>query len=636
MTRPVAACPNCSAPVEFRWSSAVQTVCGHCRSVVVRHDVDLKAVGVVADLPLTGSPIQIGTRGRFQGDAFTVTGRIVYEYEHGTWNEWHLVFADDTSGWLSDAQAEYAVSRIVQKPASLPAAADLEIGPTFAFGDLQFSLTTMTRARYRGVEGELPFEYWDKDEVVFADLRTSDGHFATLDYSETPPLLFLGAFVAFDELELNDLRPPDTGPQVKTAGFNCRNCGAAIELRAVELTKSVACTSCAAIQEPNDPNVLILQEAQARERHVPKVPLGTRGTLHGHAFEVIGYQYRYIVVEDEPYGWEEYLLFNREQGFRYLSEYQGHWNDITTLRLLPEAFSSGGHPGARYRGQTFKLFQTASATTDFVLGQFPWRVRAFDVAGVSDYIAPPLLLSAERTDQETTWSLGEYTTGASIWKAFELPGSPPPAVGVFANQPSPHKGKAAWYWAMFAGLALLVVAAGLVRAAAAAREQVFAGSYVFTPTSIDSSFVTDTFRVARDSNLELAISTNLTNNWIYINFALINSDTGDALDFGREVSYYYGTDSDGRWTEGSPADVATLSTVSAGTYYLRVEPESGTPGGPPVNYSLKIRRDVPSPVYYVLAVVVLLVPPIFVTLRAASFEARRWQESDFAGDDDDS
>ena len=159
MTRPVAACPNCSAPVEFRWSSAVQTVCGHCRSVVVRHDVDLKAVGVVADLPLSGSPIQIGTRGRFQGDAFTVTGRIVYEYEHGTWNEWHVAFADDSSGWLSDAQAEYAVSRVVEKPASLPAASDLEVGQTFAFGDLQFQLTTLTRARYRGVEGELPFEY---------------------------------------------------------------------------------------------------------------------------------------------------------------------------------------------------------------------------------------------------------------------------------------------------------------------------------------------------------------------------------------------------------------------------------------------------------------------------------------------
>ena len=54
-------------------------------------------------------------------------------------------------------------------------------------------------------------------------------------------------------------------------------------------------------------------------------------------------------------------------------------------------------------------------------------------------------------------------------------------MGVFANQPSPHKGKVAWYWTIFAVLALLVVVAGLVRAASAAREQVFAGSYRSSP-----------------------------------------------------------------------------------------------------------------------------------------------------------
>ncbi len=627
--RPVAACPNCSAPVEFRWSSAVQTVCTHCRSVVVRHDVDLKAVGVVADLPLTSSPIQIGTRGRFEGDAFTVTGRIVYEYEHGTWNEWHVVFADDSSGWLSDAQAEYAVSRVVLKPGTLPESSAIELGQRYRVGKLEVQLTTLTRARYRGVEGELPFEYWDKDEVLFADFRSADGHFATLDYSDDPPLLFVGAFVAFDELELKDLRPVERGPEAKTAGFNCRNCGAAIELKAVTLTKSVACTSCAAIQSPDDPNILILQEAQARERRVPKIPLGTRGTLHGQEYEVIGYQYRYIVVEDEQYGWDEYLLYNREQGFRYLSEYQGHWNDITTVRSLPEQ-QAGSHPSARYLGKTFKLFQTASATTDFVLGQFPWRVRAYDASGVSDYVAPPLMLSAERTDEETTWSLGEYTTGKRIWEAFGLEGYPPEPVGVFANQPSPHKGKAAWYWALFGLLALLAAAAAVVRTTAAAREPVFSGSYEYKPSSIDSSFVTPTFPVARQSNLEITISTNLSNNWLYYHLALINADTGDALDFGREVSYYSGTDSDGRWTEGNQRDTATLPAVAAGTYYLRVEPEGAGQAGPPVNYSIAVRRDVPNLLLYLLVIGVLLLPPIFVTLRSASFEGRRWQESDFS------
>ena len=140
--------------------------------------------------------------------------------------------------------------------------------------------------------------------------------------------------------------------------------------------------------------------------------------------------------------------------------------------------------------------------------------------------------------------------------------------------------------------------------------------------------------MSRDSNLELTITTNLTNNWVYFNFALINDGTGDALDFGREVSYYYGRDSDGAWSEGSAVDVATLSAVPAGTYYLRVEPEAGSLT--PVTYSLKVRRDVPSAIYYVLAVIVLLIPPVFVSFRAMGFETARWQESDYAtGDDDD-
>ena len=56
-------------------------------------------------------------------------------------------------------------------------------------------VTSITRAHYAGVEGELPFEYWGKQDVIFADMRSADAHFATLDYSENPPLLFLGEAV---------------------------------------------------------------------------------------------------------------------------------------------------------------------------------------------------------------------------------------------------------------------------------------------------------------------------------------------------------------------------------------------------------------------------------------------------------
>lgn len=628
------ACPNCGAPIEFQWSSAVQTVCAHCRSVLVRHDVDLRKVGEVADLPFDSSPIQIGTTGRFEGDAFTVTGRIVYEYGEGTWNEWHLAFADNTSAWLSDAQAEYAVSRLAEKAGPLPEEGAVTSGQRYAFNGLTFMVTTRTNARYRGVEGELPFEYWDKDTVLFADLKAADGHFATLDYSESPPLLFIGSFVEFDELALSNLKTAESPQAGKTAGFNCRNCGAAIELRALEMTKTVACTSCAAIQDPNDANLVILQTSKALERVKPTIPLGSRGTLHGHEFEVIGFAYRTITVEGEEYGWKEYVLFNRRQGFRYLSEYEGHWNDIRTVRALPQPVRSGGRLAASYLGRTYRIFQTAPATVRFVLGEFPWQVRSGDVATVSDYIAPPLMLSAEKTPDETTWSIGEYTDGRQLWQAFGLPGGPPKPAGVFANQPSPYGGKPASYWGLFVVLALVLFFVGALRTIAAARQSVFSGSYLYRPGSAESSFVTPVFSIpGRASNVEVQTTADVQNNWIGFDYALINVDTGDAFDFSREVSYYSGTDSDGRWTEGSTADSTVLPTIAPGRYYLRVEPETDATS-PPVSYKIALRRDVPSPEYYLMALGVLLIPPIVVTLRSAAFESKRWQESDFGGDEE--
>jgi hypothetical protein len=171
----------------------------------VRRDLDFAKVGTVADLPADSSPIQIAAEGVWRNRPFVVIGRIIYEYEHGGWNEWHLVFSDGASGWLSDAQAEYAVS-FLTPVAGLPPQLNVARGQQYRWNGAMYEVTCLTRARYRGVEGELPFEYWDKDEVLFVDLDTRDARFATLDYSDPEPLLFLGEAVEFDDLRLKNLR----------------------------------------------------------------------------------------------------------------------------------------------------------------------------------------------------------------------------------------------------------------------------------------------------------------------------------------------------------------------------------------------------------------------------------------------
>jgi len=206
MSRPAGNCPQCGARIEFQFSCAVQTVCEFCKSIIVRRDVDLALVGKVATLPPNSSPIQLRSEGIWNNKAFHVAGRIVYQYGLGGWNEWHLVFQDGKSGWLSDAQADFVLTFPLEPSEPLPQKDTLQTGNTFEWSSIRFHLTTLTKAHYVGVEGELPFEYWDKSEVLFADLRSADAHFATIDYSEEPPLLFLGESVTLDQLRMKNLR----------------------------------------------------------------------------------------------------------------------------------------------------------------------------------------------------------------------------------------------------------------------------------------------------------------------------------------------------------------------------------------------------------------------------------------------
>jgi len=206
MSQPVGNCPSCGAPVQFRWSSAVQTVCPFCRSILVRDDINLQNVGVVGDLPPDASPICLWTEGTYRGKSFQVLGRILYEWDDGGWNEWHIVFADGTSGWLSDAQLQYAVSFLADPHKEIPPAKEIFTGKRISFNKVEYQVTAVTTALYRGVEGELPFAYYDKATMTFADLRSSTRVFGTIDYSEQPPLLFLGESVSFEELQLKNLR----------------------------------------------------------------------------------------------------------------------------------------------------------------------------------------------------------------------------------------------------------------------------------------------------------------------------------------------------------------------------------------------------------------------------------------------
>lgn len=199
-------CPNCGATVQFRWAQAVQSTCLYCRSVLVRRDLDLARIGLQADFPATGSPIQLGTEGRWRNQAFVVVGRLTYEWARGRWNEWHCILANGESAWLSDAQLEYAMTQLTHPGANLPYLSNIRVGETYFWHDVGYEVANVLEARYVGTEGELPFTTTDRTVAKFVDLQNAQGGFATIDGSDTPPRLYTGEYVNFDDLALRNLR----------------------------------------------------------------------------------------------------------------------------------------------------------------------------------------------------------------------------------------------------------------------------------------------------------------------------------------------------------------------------------------------------------------------------------------------
>jgi len=417
--------------------------------------------------------------------------------------------------------------------------------------------------------------------------------------------------------------PPNPPGTPRVESLSCPNCGAPLTLRSMGRAASVVCDHCGSILDARSPQLTILQRFDSAQKEKPLIPLGSRGKWRGAEYEVIGYQHRQTVIEDITYGWREYLLFNPYKGFRYFTEYNGHWNDATVATALPETAGTR----AKYLGKTYKYFQECIAKTVFVLGEFPWQISVGDTCDVTDYIAPPYVLSSETAENETTWTLGEYIRGAEIWKAFELPGSPPIADGVFENQPDRMGTSARRIWLQFAILAAVLFAILAGNEIAARRDQVFRRTYAYQESGKESSFVTPEFELAgRTSSVRVRTETDVSNQWIYLNYALINEDTGQAYDFGREVSYYSGTDSDGNWSEGSPNDSAILPSIPSGRYYLRIEPESDANCGN-IPYTVTVTRDVPALGLYLAAFAALVLPALFISWRAYNFEHLRWAES---------
>lgn len=200
-------CPSCAAELVFVSKASLYAICRACGNMSIRKDLDVELIGEVAHLQDDGSPVQIGTRGAFQGAKFEVVGRIQLQFPFGFWNEWHILFSEDKAGWLGEAQGNYCVTFLTPSMDRIPPFASLRPDQPLQINGEAFIVKDLQEAVCVGGEGELPFKVEFGYRAPVADIATHTRRFGTIDYSEDPPLLFLGETALFDELQFRDLKP---------------------------------------------------------------------------------------------------------------------------------------------------------------------------------------------------------------------------------------------------------------------------------------------------------------------------------------------------------------------------------------------------------------------------------------------
>jgi hypothetical protein len=412
-------------------------------------------------------------------------------------------------------------------------------------------------------------------------------------------------------------------PNQSIKSFTCQNCGAPIELRAQELTLSVACSGCGSISEKELGVFKFIKVAHDFQASKLLVPLGAKGQLRGQTYQVIGFMERY----DSHYTlqpWGEYLLFNPYIGFHWLAESKGHWTLYKPLKSIPK---KSGQKKYKLLGETYNLYNKGDVVVGYVLGEFYWKVRVGDTVQAVDAICPPYIISSETSEDEVLWSIGDYIQSTDVAKAFQVNYLPAPS-GIAPNQPANHFHTKEMWLSWFVALLLMSFVHHFGKAM---RPETLIDSQRI---SVPATGLTDSqlahFSVKEFSNhMTVLLESSLNQSWSSIHLRVVPMDSSNtnSYSFEKDMSYYSGSDSDGSWSEGSQDAEMLVNTLPSGAYsvLLTASPEPGK------NFELHAIVTLFPKIWsnFWLVFFLISLPPFWVLFRSRSFEQRRWADSDF-------
>lgn len=617
-------CPSCGAPVDFNPGAGKVKICEHCSTVVLRGEANLENLGRVAELVDTDSPLKVGLYGSYKGSgSFQVVGRIQKSHGAGAWDEWCLQFDDGRHAWLSESEGQWNIM-FPAGAVEVPPWRDTRPLSLVALRDKRFVVEEVGEARTVAAEGQLP-DFAPNHPYV--DATGPAGVFASIDYGGDKPEAFVGNRITLRDLGFDKSELGSTPKRQALRDARCPNCNGPLALQAPDAAKRVACPYCGALHEVSGGKLAFLQLLE-KPRVPPKIDLGKKGKLEGVDWVVIAFLVRGCEVEGNEYLWDEYLLFNREHGFRWLMCANGHWTFLTPIaagEVVATAFS------ANYQGQSYKFYQSVNTTTHYVLGECYWEVAQGETGWAAEFIAPPLSINQDMTANEVTFTQGKLLDREEVQKAFGTE-KLDPAVGLAPAQVNPAQTPAqeAWKWAGLWSLGIFAtfLIFSILSYGGIIHQQLVQPPPGAAPGSPEAQVFTDEFDIPSRTGLAVEITSNIDNDWLAVQTDLVNVASGEVISVYGEAEYYHGVTEGESWSEGGRAINKSTTEVDKGRYVARFTPSWDRGKHPvPPQFAAVIKGDGPGMLCPFCLIFLLFAWPIFLQIRSSNFETTRWNDS---------
>lgn len=609
--------------VSFEYASSNITCCSACGNILIRTGDTLAITQQLNAVTIKGYLLQPGTTGTWNGRTFKVLGRMGVWFEEAFYNYWFIVFNDDTTGFLAEGYGMYAILLPTQEP--LITKDDLDnnrIGDQSASG---YQLQKKSVTYYWEAEGELCLPGNSPYFEVF-DYAAENGNLLTVfEWPDKPIAVYTDHPVTPGSLALKNTTTGD--PYGIT--LKCRECATDIRVKTYPLSNSCTCGSCGtyyAIEKRS----LVRKKANKRNHDDQLLAIGAKGELRGIRYEVIGYVEK---EENNQYQsrWREYVLYNVQEGFAFLSEFDGHWIFVKETVECPVVLNEETE-SLTFNNEPFQLYNSYTYSIRDASGEFPYNIFDNNSTKVKEYISPPEMWIREKDAKEgIAWFFGQHITIGEIKSAFDMQGAAPYRQGIGAVQPVNYINTYKLAVLCIAGiLGLLIIhwALMLNKENRTITEQV---AY-FNDSTNTVKITTEKFHLDKwRSNLTFEVFAPVNNSWFELSSSLVNTKTGTEYSMEKGVEYYYGYSDGENWTEGSKDATGYITNIPAGDYILTMEGLRETTYVSKLeNFTVKVIYDAPGYRNFWYAALLFLIWPVVNYFRSNAKEKKRWENSPYA------